>query len=124
MEFFLDSPCVRPQRSLKKMPTEIAIDSKDDVMLVGASDGCGEYILWQRPTGSLERSEIHFEWNDQVNGGYHLVQECSVGRDGVHVVLLDDQLVHFYFSELDERDWNRFRAVSYTHLTLPTIYSV
>lgn len=91
------------------MATEIASELKDGVFLVGASDECGDYILWQRPSDASERSEIHFEWGDQPNGGYQSVSECSVDRDGVHIVLSDSRFVHFYFSELAREDWDRFR---------------
>ena len=91
------------------MTTEISCDSQDGVFAVGAANGSTDYVMWQRTDGSIDASEIHFEWNDQSNGGYHLVSECAMDRDGIHLVLSDDQLVHFYFRELTKEQWDRFR---------------
>ena len=91
------------------MATEITTDSQDGALSVVAANESGDYVLWQRSDAPVDSKEIHFEWDDQSNGGYDLVSECSIDRDGIHIVLSDNRLVHFYFHALSKKDWNRFR---------------
>ena len=85
------------------MPTEIANNVEDGIHVVGVqNDPEKDYLLWQR--AKAEKS-IHFEWNGQANSGYDIVKECSLDRDGIHIVLSNNKLVHFYFQKCSKEDW-------------------
>lgn len=81
------------------MNTNICYFEQDGLILVGASNSDDEYLLWQR---NEAESDIHFEWNDQSNGNYNCVTECSVDSDGVHILLKESSLVHFYFHNVSK----------------------
>ena len=99
------------------MATEINGESKDGSHIVGASNGPEDYFLWQKDEKFSGKDEVYFEWNDQSNGGCNLISECSINRDGIHVVLSDAQLVHFYFCDLAREQWEALRE------HLETMYS-
>ena len=71
----------------------------DDVLIVGVTDLADSYFLWQRGLTEDTGSEdgIHFEFDDQINGGYDIVKVCIVTTDGIHVELTDGKRVQFYF---------------------------
>jgi hypothetical protein len=75
------------------------VNKENDVLIVGVQNGTGDYIMWQRglkaETGSNDG--IYFEYTDQRNGDYDIVAECTVTNDGIHIVLSNGELVHFYF---------------------------
>lgn len=88
------------------METVFAFPSSEDVQLLGASNGDAEYILWQYTD---ERNEpVYFEWDDQANGGYDNVLECTVDMDGCHIAIRAGHIVHFYWNPPRHRDLKRF----------------
>jgi len=78
--------------------TEISVSIEDGLTIIGASNNEAEYCLWQIEKG--DENNIYFEFDDQVNGGYNPIKECTIMRDGMHFVLSTDKLHHFYFNSL------------------------
>jgi len=72
---------------------------ENDVLVVGVVDAEGSYFMWQRGLTEDVGSEdgIYFEFDDQINGGHDILVECTIDRDGIHVVLANGNLEHFYF---------------------------
>jgi hypothetical protein len=72
---------------------------ENDVMIVSVLGADGSYFMWQK--GLTEdvglEDGIYFEFNDQINGRHNQVKECTVTNDGIHVVLSNGALEHFYF---------------------------
>lgn len=77
------------------MNTTIANTHEDGIHTVGASNGDADYILWQ--VSKEEPDSVYFEYYDQINSGYNNVTECTIDMDGLHAVLKDGALVHFYW---------------------------
>lgn len=77
-------------------PIEIV---ENDVLVVSVLGSDGSYFMWQKGLTEDVGSEdgIYFEFDDQINGGHNQVKECSVTSDGIHVVLGNGKLEHFYF---------------------------
>jgi len=83
------------------MKTKI-YNSKDETHLsVRASNLDSEYILWQR---ELEGNDIYFEWDEQSNGNFNSTSECTIDYDGIHIVLKDKNMIHFYFNSLSKNE--------------------
>lgn len=74
---------------------------EDDVLTVAVQGWDDGYVLWQRGLTKDVGSEdgVYFEYDDQINGGYNNVKECTVTSDGIHIVLVNDELAHFYFNK-------------------------
>ena len=72
---------------------------ENDVLAVGVTGLDGSYVMWQKGLTEAVGSEdgIYFEIDDQSNGGYNIVKECTVTNDGIHLVLVSGKLEHFYF---------------------------
>lgn len=72
---------------------------ENDVLVVSVQGADGSYFMWQKGLTEKIGSDngIYFEFNDQINGRYNHVKECTVTNDGIHVVLANDNLVHFCF---------------------------
>ncbi|WP_020405017.1 hypothetical protein [Hahella ganghwensis] len=72
---------------------------ENDVLAVGVSGWDGGYFMWQRglteETGASDG--IYFEFDDQSNGGFNIVKECTITNDGMHVLLSNRSLAHLYF---------------------------
>lgn len=79
----------------------------DDVLTVSLKFSNGGYLLWQKSINIDATSEIYFEYNDQINGGYDSLREISIMRDGLHIVKSDRTLEHFYF-EKPFSDYSKF----------------
>ncbi|MCS6125502.1 hypothetical protein [Shewanella baltica] len=77
-------------------PIEIV---ENDVLIVSVLGEDGNYFMWQKGLTEDVGSEdgIYFEFNDPINGGHDLVNECTVTNDGIHVVLANGKLAHLYF---------------------------
>jgi hypothetical protein len=58
-----------------------------------------EYLLWQISPDEENNADVYFEFNDQLNGGYNNIKEVCLMRDGIHMVMADDRLEHFYFDK-------------------------
>ena len=50
----------------------------------GAND---QHVLFQRGEADASASEIHFEYAEQVNGGYDLIRECHLSRHRLTIEL-------------------------------------
>ncbi|MCX2778970.1 hypothetical protein [Microbulbifer thermotolerans] len=74
---------------------------EDDVLTVAVQRWDNGYMLWQRGLTKEAGSDdgVYFEYDDQTNGGYNNVKECTVTTDGIHVVLANNELAHFYFNK-------------------------
>jgi hypothetical protein len=84
------------------MSYEYEIESIEDGILTVAVQGSDDgYVLWQMGLTEEIASDdsIYFEYDDQINGGYDKVKECTIDSDGIHIVLANDDLVHFYFTK-------------------------
>ncbi len=84
------------------MSYEHEIESiEDDVLTVAVQGWDNGYVLWQRGLSKEVGSGdgVYFEYDDQINGGYSNVKECTVASDGIRVVLTNNELAHFYFDE-------------------------
>ncbi|MGY8767815.1 MAG: hypothetical protein ACKVH8_05190 [Pirellulales bacterium] len=60
--------------------------------------------MWQ--VNIDDKSEIHFEYNDQINSGYNNVKEITAMKDGIHVITSADKMLHFYFNGLNDNDYS------------------
>lgn len=103
---------------LLNMSNEYEIEYiKDDVLTVAVKGWMGGYVLWRRGLSVEAGSEsgIYFEYDSQKNGGYNNVHECTVTCDGIHIVLANGNLAHFYFV----KGFNRFAELK---SGLKTIY--
>lgn len=81
------------------MSYEDKIELLEDEVLtvcVGTEDG---YFMWQKGLTEEVGSKdgIYFEFDDQINGGFNIVKECTIDFDGMHVVLENGKLEHFHF---------------------------
>ncbi len=90
------------------MSTTVSISGEDRIVAIGVANGEDDYLLWQARSSNSD--EIHFEWNDQSNGGYDQVRELTIMPDGMHIVLNDGQLHHFYFNGLSADKYQRLVA--------------
>jgi hypothetical protein len=93
------------------MPTQIANQVEDEILLVGATNGPESYILWQM--GLDEPEEIHFEYDDQINGNYDNVESVRITKECVRVQLSGDQeqeIVEFPLKEVAEIEFNKLVA--------------
>lgn len=72
---------------------------ENDVLIVAVQDSARGYFLWQKGLTKEAASEdgVYFEFDDPVNGGYNIVKECTIDTDGIHAVLSNGHLAHFYF---------------------------
>lgn len=72
---------------------------ENDVLVVSVVGTDGSYFMWQKglTEGVGSDDGIYFEFNDQINGRHNQVKECTVTNDGIHVVLTNGNLEHFYF---------------------------
>ncbi len=77
------------------MATEIVTSKEGGGLMAAASNGEDDYLLWQR--SDSKPGEIYFEYNDQINSGYGIVEECTLDNDGCHIGLNNGNLVHFYW---------------------------
>jgi len=77
-------------------PIEIV---ENDVLVVSVVDSDGSCFIWQKGLTEEVGSDdgIYFEFDDQINGRHNHVKECTVTNDGIHVVLANGNLEHFYF---------------------------
>jgi len=86
------------------MNTKISNMLENGIHIVGAYNTEEDYVLWQK---SENEHEINFEWNSQSNSGYDIVKECTLDRDGMHIVLKDSKMLHFYFSNCLYLEWKK-----------------
>ena len=87
------------------MSTEITHITEDEIIFVGAAnDPETDYILW---TKGIDEKEIYFETNGQAKSGYDIVKEITIDFDGVHIVLNDSTVEHFYFNLVEKEDWKK-----------------
>ncbi len=72
---------------------------ENDVLVVSVLGVDGSYFIWQKGLTEDVGSDdgIYFEFDDQINGNYNQIKECTVTNDGIHVVLANGNLEHFYF---------------------------
>lgn len=72
---------------------------EDAVLTVSVQGWDDGYVLWQKGLTKDVGLEdgVYFEYDDQIIGGYNNVKECTVTSDGIHIVLANDELAHFYF---------------------------
>jgi hypothetical protein len=72
---------------------------ENDVLTVVIQGVDGSYFMWQRGlTEDVGASDgVYFEVDTQNRGGHEVVKECSLDEDGIHVVLRNGELEHFYF---------------------------
>ena len=87
------------------MTTVITNNFEENTHIVGVQNSASDYMLWQKSTAD---NNVHFEWDSQTNSGYNIVKECTVDKDGVHIVLKNTQLVHFYFLKCLDEEWLEF----------------
>ena len=85
------------------MSTDITVQRYEGVYLIAVQNSVTDYLKWQR---DMEKSSIYFEWEAQENSGYDVVMECTLDRDGIHIVLHDGLLVHFYFYGVPKSQWD------------------
>ena len=72
---------------------------ENDVLVIRLQVSDNEYLLWQLSLDDEDVAGVYFEFNDQLNGGYSNVKEICLMRDGIHFVMADDRLEHFYFKK-------------------------
>lgn len=72
---------------------------ENDVLTIGVAGDDGRYLLWQKGLTPETGSEdgVYFEFNDQINGGYEIIQTCTVTNEGIAVVLANGKSEHFCF---------------------------
>jgi hypothetical protein len=89
-------------------PIEIV---ENDVLVVSVVDSDGNYFMWQKGLTEEVGSDdgIYFEYNDQINGRHNQVTECTITNDGIHIVLANGNLEHFYFPAKFDK-FNELRA--------------
>ncbi len=78
------------------MSTVFADEWQGDIRVVVASNGESEYVLWQFDL--KDPGHVYFEFDDQLNGGYNIVDECHVDECGCHIALQSDILVDIYWN--------------------------
>jgi hypothetical protein len=94
----------------------------DGIYLVGAQNSSDDYLLWQK---SINEDRVHFECYDQSNSGYDIVLECTLDKDGIHIVLKNQQMVHFYFVNCPTDHWeNLVKGLKTIYKTHPDILEV
>lgn len=72
---------------------------ENDVLVVAVQGKDGGYFMWQKGLTKEVGSDdgIYFEFNDQINGSFNQVKECTVTNDGIHVILSNGNSEHVYF---------------------------
>ncbi len=88
------------------MNTQITTNKEENIFIVGVTNESEEYFLWQREDDS--KTDIYFEYNEQINSGYNIIAECTVMLDGIHLVLSSGKLLHFYFNNLPYTEYKKF----------------
>jgi hypothetical protein len=59
---------------------EIGVMADHGVHVCGVRGESDEYVIFQRGESDMSTSDIHFEYVDQINGGYDFVRECRLSR--------------------------------------------
>ena len=88
------------------MPTRTVISDKDGITVIGVTNSPNDYLIWRFDPD--EREKIYFEYDDRIHGGYNIAKEITISLDGIHILLMSDRLVHFYFNELLRSDYEQF----------------
>ncbi|MBU1220547.1 hypothetical protein KKF34_02850 [Myxococcota bacterium] len=73
--------------------------NEDGILIVLLKISDDQYLLWQSSTLEVDNSEVYFEFNDQLSGGYNNIKEITLMRDGIHLVMKNNCLEHFYFDK-------------------------
>jgi hypothetical protein len=67
--------------------TEAGADEDEYALVAGVARG-DQYVTFQRDAeGSNDDWGIHFGFNDQINGDYECIRQCTVSRNRLHVEL-------------------------------------
>ena len=88
------------------MLTEMITSREDGIIMAGASNGKDDYLLWQR--SDSEAGNIYFEYNDQLNSGYDILEALTLDNDGCHLVLENGKLVHFVWHPTGHENLDEF----------------
>jgi hypothetical protein len=69
--------------------SEAGVDENEHALVAGvAAEKSRLYVTFQRePEGAKEDFGIHFEFNDQINGAYECIQQCTLSRERLRIEL-------------------------------------
>lgn len=84
------------------MKTQVSQASDDVVFTLTLQNDATDRFFWFQDKRS---GEVCFEAEGQYAGGDAIVKECSVMRDGVHIVFSSGEIVSFYFYCLSLREY-------------------
>lgn len=72
---------------------------ENDVLIVGLEGTNGSYLIWQKglTEATGKNDGVYFEMNDQIHGGYNLVQECRLDAQGVYLRLSNGESINFKY---------------------------
>jgi len=84
------------------MITQVSQLSDDNSFCLSFRNNENDYILWQQ---EKKRGNIYFEARVQCAGGNNIVKECTIMRDGIHIVISSGETVHFYFNGMSLNEY-------------------
>ncbi|MDD2721814.1 MAG: hypothetical protein PHH47_10965 [Gallionella sp.] len=84
------------------MKTQVSQESDDAIFTLMLQNDEMDRIFWFQDKSS---GEVKFEAEGHHVGRDAIVKECTVMRDGVHIVLSSGEVVSFYFCDLSLREY-------------------
>ncbi|MDD4928524.1 MAG: hypothetical protein PHP85_04525 [Gallionella sp.] len=84
------------------MKTQVSQASDDVVFTLTLQNGATDRFFWLQDKTS---GTVCFEAEGQYVCGDAIVKECTVMRDGMHIVFLSGEIVSFYFYGLSLREY-------------------
>ncbi len=84
------------------MKTQVVQESDDAIFTLTLQNDATDRFFWLQDKRS---GTVNFEAEGQYAGSDAIVKECTVMRDGLHLVLSSGAIVSFYFSSLSLREY-------------------
>lgn len=84
------------------MKTQVVQKSDDAIFTLTLQNDATDRFYWLQDNRS---GTVHFDAGGQYVGGDAIVKECTVLRDGLHIVLSSGEIVSFYFYNQSIREY-------------------
>ncbi len=104
------------------MKTRISLGSAEGFLSLCLRNDEDDYVLWRQ---ALAGGSVFFEAGGQCVGGDDIARECTLMRDGLHVVVESGETVHFYFNAMPLDDYlGVVRALEKLYSARPALLEV
>lgn len=84
------------------MKTQVAQESDDAIFTLTLQNDATDRFYWMQDKKS---GTVNFEAEGQYAGSDAIVKECTLMRDGVHIILSSGEIVSFYFYDQSLREY-------------------